>query len=265
MIIKVGSQNLMKVFIVFSLLFVSIFCHSQAKCEDTLNNVTKETPSIVSAMGRLIERWKKTPLPDFLRNKQEDSRAEIELIFEAEDINQILISDQRKPLNPFSNLIHPEFSSLQHQTNFDQLISKLKRGFLRPHANTDENSKFGIYLELYKKSEPKPFHWANVELHFDFHLLDRLDYHINPGWDYGHYSPISASPIVNPGRVAHYLQNVLIHRPGNEIIFDEPIFFSSLKKIIVEKGKKQILLRQIEIENISCPTPVGWNNLIDEQ
>lgn len=243
------------------LIFTSTLGHSLQTAVQSLDG----TPSVVLTMSDLIERWEATTLPEFLQNKKEDTRGEIELMFETDEINRILLSDERRPQGPLSALVHPDFSSLQHQTNFDQLISKLKRGFLRPYANPDENSKFGIYLELYKKSETNSFKWANVELHFKFDLLDRLDYHINPGWDYGHYSPISASPSVNPGRVAYYLQTVLIERPGNEIVFDGPIFFSNLQKIFVEKGKKQELLEQIAKENITCPTADGWDNLIEEK
>lgn len=217
----------------------------------------------------LLQRWEQTALPPFLEDKRAmiDEVAETGLKMDVEWLRQMLDADRVGEVRKLSELVDwGVYSSFQHQSKLKYLVENLTNGSLQPRASDVHYSRFGVYLELHLRSDPKPFAWGDVELHFDVALLDRSDYHINPSWAYGNYNPDSASPLVNKGRVSFFLRKYL-ELPGsqNEFVFHEPVEMRYLKRIVVPTGKKQSLIEELRQNGVACPTAVGWEILIQEQ
>jgi|GEM_PF-4439934 len=188
-----------------------------------------------------------------------------------EEWARLFAADEKCPDRKISELVDPKiYSSLQHQMKSKWLVPLLREGQLLPRKgsywNNDEGDSLpGVYLELHRTDAPKPFAWGDVELHFDYSLLDRGDYILNPYWDYGAYTPVSASPMVSHGRVAYYLRATLLKAERNEVVFLNPVPLDGLKAIIVKKGLRAALLKELKKSGISCRRPGGCEALISER
>lgn len=219
--------------------------------------------------AELIRRWEVTKLPAFL----EERRAVIDEVegamndLEPNILRDLLAADDAREIRPNSSLIDPRhYSSLQHQTSSKHLLENIAKGELTPRASEKHWSRKGVYLELHLVGSPKPFAWGDTELHFDYAILDRRDYHVSAAWDYGNYAPDSASPAVNMGRTNYFFAKRLrrLHFQ-NEVVFEGPVPLSALKKIVVVKGLREKLLAEIKAAGLACPVPGGWEQLIEER
>jgi hypothetical protein len=223
----------------------------------------------------LMHRWIETKLPPFLQSRRAFESRRTAVGDAMDDINRtdlsmlqsILRADEAHNVRPNSELVDSRYySSLQHQTVTQNLVGILRNGELTPRAGKTNDSHFGVYLELHLLAEPHPFFYDGVELHFDYSLLDRDDYHVTKEWRYGKYGPLSASPAANMGRTNFFISEYL-HEPGssNEIVFQKPVPLSALKKIVVVKGFRAQLLAEIDAAGIVCPVGAGWDALIEER
>ena len=217
----------------------------------------------------LIKRWESISQPDFIASKKPmiDEVSSGTKSMDSKLVRQLLIADESINTQKISSLINPKiYSSLQHQMKSTYLIANLKQGFLQPRAGEEPLSFHeGVYLELHKISAPKPFAWGDVELHFEYSLLDRNDYYISAAWSHGEYWPDSASPAISLGRVQYLIKSVLPKTEQNEVVFVNPVPLTSLKRIVVPTGAKKLLLEKLIKENIPSPVQMSWDQLIVEQ
>jgi len=218
----------------------------------------------------LLLRYETTKIPKFLEEKkgQIDEVLETGLKYPIETLRALLESDAQSPNVKLSSLVDfSVYSSFQHQTKMENFLEILKVGQIKPRKNNEAYSYFGVYLELHLLSDPKPFSWGDVELHFSPALIDRNDYHINSAWNYGQFGPDSASPAVNMGRAAYHV-STLLKIPGsqNEFVFHEPVPMSALVKIVIPTGKKAGLIRELKKNGVTSPVKkLSWDQLIFEQ
>jgi hypothetical protein len=219
--------------------------------------------------AELLRRWDEGKLPAFLEDKkaQIDEVMDLGMKFPIEKLREMLAADSIQPSEKLSSLVDfSVYSSLQHQTSLKYLVENLRIGHLEPRASDKHHSRFGVYLELHLLSNPKPFAWGDVELHFSPLLLDRQDYHMNSAWNYGEYHPGSASPAVNMGRSAYFISTLLkLPDSQNELVFHERVPFSALVRIMVPTGKKAGLVRELAARKVKNPTRIPWETLIQEQ
>lgn len=95
---------------------------------------------------------------------------------------KILAADNIPPARPISQLVNRRlFSGLQRQIKSKFLIDLIKTGRLEPRtyqvgSNEEETSLTGVYLELHRTDNPKPFEWGDVELDFDLSVLNALPF-----------------------------------------------------------------------------------------
>lgn len=237
-------------------------------CLDVLQCEEQKTHQQLS--DELTQRWETTIVPSFLEEKKSDIAEIMDqgLRMPLEILREILASDDVIEIEKNSEIYERNthlYSSIQHQTKLKYLIENLRRGELEPRSSEVHYSRHGVYLELHLHSNPKPFAWGDVELHFDSRVLDRTDYHINPYWSYGNYDPNSASPAVNMGRTNYFLRKLLnSYSTQNELVFHNPVSLMYLKKIIVPMGKKLELIKELETRKISSSSGIEWHQLITE-
>lgn len=221
---------------------------------------------------KLGDKWMNASLPDHLHSR----RAGEEVLYSGnlvpEDVaRKILEADTRRPVRKMSELVNPSlYSSLQRQMKSQHLIELIKSGQLVPRSyqvgsNDEETSLKGVYLELHRVNHPKPFAWDDVELHFDYSVLDRTDYIVNPFWGFGQYGPLTASAELNPGRLAYYIESYLAQGEKNEIVFLNAVPFSKVKTIVVPAGKRKALLAKIRASGVTCPQPGGCDAILIER
>lgn len=264
--------------IAFILAIVFVYPSVFAKTDDelpkasvaiTLTSTEGHASTEVRAVEQLLAKWDALDTPDFIAER----KPMIDEIYDGfmastdeQVAKEVLAADASVNVAPASTIIDTTiYSSLQHQTKLKYLLQNLKNGYLQPRAGTGSiDFHEGVYLELHTLRHPKPFDWGDVELHFDYSLLDRKDYYITPYWAHGYYEPISASPAVSLGRVNHLIQKLIPASDQNEIVFVNPVPLSSLIKIVVQKGRKAQLLKNLAREKVACPVAVGWDNLISE-
>ncbi|MFA5161406.1 MAG: hypothetical protein WC421_04085 [Elusimicrobiales bacterium] len=257
-----------------ALFMVSVFFLPEAFPSDKFRCKAPSTTvpdSAKSLRDELNRRWYDSKLPDFLEKRRNEEAVFAGPELPAEEYRGILQSDGAKPAGKISELIDArKYSSLQHQMQAKWLAAVLREGRLLPRSgsywnNSEGDSLPGVYLELHRHDAPKPFAWGDVELRFDFSLLDRGDYLINPFWDYGTYTPLSASPAASPGRTAYYIQHYLLQKDENEIVFTNPVPLEKLLIIVVPAGRRKQILQVLEKENIRCPRAGGWAAMIEER
>jgi hypothetical protein len=225
---------------------------------------------------QLADKWMNSVFPDPIQSRKsgEEVLYNGDLVSE-EEAARLLAADQQKPAQKLSELVDLKvFSSLQRQMKSKRLIGLIKAGKLVPNTYTvgegqddvaKEQSRIGVYLELHTFANPKPFAWGDVELIFDLRILDRADYIVSPYWDYGSFGPLAASAELSPGRVAYFFRTYLAQQEQNEVVFLNEIPFSALKQIVVKKGLKRRLLKEISAQKLNCPQQGGCSALIIER
>ncbi len=223
------------------------------------------------ANQQIADKWMKSldALPEHLSSRLmgEEVLYSGNLVSESE-AEEILKADGTGLTQKTSELVNTKiYSSLQHQMKSKYLVDLIKAGKLEPRTyrvgSAEEISLIGVYLELHRRINPRPFEWGDVELHFDYSVLDRSDYLVNPRWDFGMYGPLTASAELQPNRVAYYVSEYLGQVEKNEIVFLNSISFASVRQVFVSSERTRTdLLNKIKVAKLTCPQAGGCAALI---
>jgi hypothetical protein len=167
--------------------------------------------------------------------------------------------------------------SLSHYTrDLNTLFQILSSGHLRAATSTGERFSGGRpanYLtimredmDLHLRPEPHRKGEYHPTLEFNLSLLDRDDFYINPGRDYGKNSSFSMHAGSTDLRRFLYLfgTNKKLFADIPEVVMQNPIDLQSLKTIWVPKGTKKQLLETLQQNQIRPPLNREWANLIRE-
>jgi hypothetical protein len=155
--------------------------------------------------------------------------------------------------------------NLIHSTSLNNLKNILKNEQIFGQRITGEGVWKNIssfYTELSYKEIPNN-NSDDIRILIDLERLDfNYDYFINPGWQYGSYHPLSASPAVNIPRTAFYLKQDFL-KESHEIVFTGPTPLTFIRAIYVyDQGIYQAILNYVEKENIVDPAGNQWNKII---
>lgn len=171
--------------------------------------------------------------------------------------------------------------SLSHRTaDLSLLKTILKEGQMKTMLDPTAikmGGERGVYLSPLKtgvspKWQPAPFPRQDIVAHikptieFEVSLLDRDDFFLNRGWDYGVHSPYSfrASQFEELKRYLHFYgtANPIYDMP--EIVFYGPVSLKNAKTIWVPSGTKAAFINELQAEEIQPPGAKPWEILIQE-
>lgn len=153
-------------------------------------------------------------------------------------------------------------TSLTRYVKLDQLVHNLKERTFAPaipEARPLTHWNEVVYMSLNKGTELSSFNGdlyrnlKSVACSFSTELLDRTDFWINSGWQYGHFTENSLYVKEANFRRALFLYAQLgAWGYNNEVVFSEEVPLKYLKQIYVQKGRKDGVIKYLkeQVENL---------------
>lgn len=111
------------------------------------------------------------------------------------------------------------------------------------------------YAEI--RSAPK-----NFDIELDMHILDRKDYYINDGHNYGEYG-LSSIRFDQPSLLRSFIYDRTKDFRLNELVFWAPIPTSMIKKIFVRSDIRESIIQELKSLGASPPSGKTWEDLFD--